>query len=114
MSESVHAPVSMLGDGVILLGFALVFVLLFRRLGLGATLGYLVAGALVGPQLLGLVQGGETMLEIAESASSSCSSGRLELTRAGCGGAHDISASPDPGRALRIAAAALVWFATGS
>jgi CPA2 family monovalent cation:H+ antiporter-2/glutathione-regulated potassium-efflux system protein KefB len=56
----------MLRDGVILLGFALVFVLLFRRLGLGATLGYLVAGALVGPQLLGLVQGGEAMLEIAE------------------------------------------------
>ncbi|HEX8622221.1 MAG TPA: cation:proton antiporter [Allosphingosinicella sp.] len=66
MSEGVHAPVSLLGDGVILLGFALVFVLLFRRLGLGATLGYLVAGALVGPQLLGLVHGGETMLEIAE------------------------------------------------
>jgi CPA2 family monovalent cation:H+ antiporter-2/glutathione-regulated potassium-efflux system protein KefB len=66
VSESVQAPASLLGDGVILLGFALVFVLLFRRLGLGATLGYLVAGALVGPQLLGLVHGGETMLEIAE------------------------------------------------
>ena len=56
----------MLLDVVILLGFALVFVLLFRRLGLGASLGYLVAGALVGPQLLGLVSGGETILEIAE------------------------------------------------
>ena len=56
----------MLLDVVILLGFALVFVLLFRRLGLGATLGYLVDGALVGPQLLGLVSGGETILEIAE------------------------------------------------
>jgi CPA2 family monovalent cation:H+ antiporter-2/glutathione-regulated potassium-efflux system protein KefB len=56
----------MLGDGVILLGFALFFVLLFRRLGLGATLGFLVAGALVGPQVLGLVQGGEAMLKIAE------------------------------------------------
>jgi CPA2 family monovalent cation:H+ antiporter-2/glutathione-regulated potassium-efflux system protein KefB len=61
-----HTPVSLLGDGVILLGFALFFVLLFRRLGLGATLGFLVAGALVGPQVLGLVQGGETMLKIAE------------------------------------------------
>ncbi len=50
MSEGAHASVSLLRDGVILLGFALVFVLLFRRLGLGATLGYLVAGALVGPQ----------------------------------------------------------------
>ena len=57
---------TLLDDAVILLGFALVFVLLFRRLGLGATLGYLVAGALVGPHLLGLVGGGEAMLEIAE------------------------------------------------
>ena len=66
MSEGHHASASLLSDGVILLGFALVFVLLFRRLGLGATLGYLVAGALVGPQLLGLVSGGETIVEIAE------------------------------------------------
>ncbi len=66
MSAGEHAPVSLLAEGVILLGFALGFVLLFRRLGLGATLGYLVAGALVGPQVLGLVSGGETMLEIAE------------------------------------------------
>ena len=66
MTESGHAPVSMLVDAVTLLGFALIFVLLFRRLGLGATLGYLVAGALVGPQMLGLVSGGETILEIAE------------------------------------------------
>ncbi|MFL6858472.1 MAG: cation:proton antiporter [Allosphingosinicella sp.] len=66
MNGGIHAPVSLLRDGVILLGFALVFVLLFRRLGLGATLGFLVAGALVGPQVLGLVHGGEAMLEIAE------------------------------------------------
>lgn len=66
MKAGVHSPVSLLGDGVILLGFALVFVLVFRRLGLGATLGYLVAGALVGPQVLGLVHGGDAMLEIAE------------------------------------------------
>ena len=66
MTESGHAPVSMLVDAVTLLGFALIFVLLFRRLGLGATLGYLVAGALVGPQMLGLVSGGETILEVAE------------------------------------------------
>lgn len=53
-------------DGVILLGFALVFVLLFRKLGLGAVLGYLVAGALVGPQLLGLVGDAEETMHIAE------------------------------------------------
>ncbi|HVF94293.1 MAG TPA: cation:proton antiporter [Sphingomonas sp.] len=60
------ASVSLLRDGVILLGFGLVFVLLFRRLGLGATLGYLVAGAVVGPQLLGLVGDAESKIGIAE------------------------------------------------
>ncbi|WP_443030398.1 cation:proton antiporter domain-containing protein [Sphingomonas sp. ZT3P38] len=49
-----------------LLGFGLVFVLIFRRFGLGATLGYLVAGALVGPQALGLVGGAEAMITVAE------------------------------------------------
>ena len=57
---------SLLHDGFLLLGFALVFVLLFRRLGLGATLGYLVAGAVVGPQMLGLVGDAEQKLGIAE------------------------------------------------
>ncbi|HST37178.1 MAG TPA: cation:proton antiporter [Allosphingosinicella sp.] len=66
MQHDAAVPMTLLEDAVILLGFALVFVLLFRRLGLGATLGYLVAGALVGPHLLGLVNGGEAMLEIAE------------------------------------------------
>lgn len=117
MSESAHAPVSMLGDGVILLGFALVFVLLFRRLGLGATLGYLVAGALVGPQLLGLVQGGETMLEIAEIGivlllflvGLELNPTRLWRMR------HDIFGFGLIQVALcGIAASALVWLATGS
>ncbi|MBB3983555.1 monovalent cation:proton antiporter-2 (CPA2) family protein [Sphingobium fontiphilum] len=56
----------LLSEGVILLGAAVAFVLLFRRFGLGAVLGYLVAGALVGPQGLGLVGGGESKLAIAE------------------------------------------------
>ena len=60
----------MSGDGLIeatiLLGAAMLFVLLFRRIGLGAVLGYLVAGALVGPQGLGLVGGGEQKLAFAE------------------------------------------------
>lgn len=53
-------------DGVILFGFALVFVLIFRRLGLGSVLGYLVAGALVGPQILGLVGNATETMHIAE------------------------------------------------
>ncbi|MGN6375788.1 MAG: cation:proton antiporter domain-containing protein [Sphingomonas sp.] len=57
---------SLLRDGMVLLGFALIFVLLFRKLGLGATLGYLVAGALVGPQVLRLVGDAEAKMGIAE------------------------------------------------
>ena len=57
---------SLLRDGVILLGAGLAFVLLFRRLGLGATLGFLVAGAVVGPQVLGLVGDAESKLGVAE------------------------------------------------
>lgn len=61
-----HGEVSIVQDAVPLLGFALVFVLIFRKLGLGATLGFLVAGALVGPQVLGLVGGAESKMGIAE------------------------------------------------
>ena len=57
---------SLLHEGFLLLGFALVFVLVFRRLGLGATLGYLVAGAVVGPQVLGLVGDAEGKIGFAE------------------------------------------------
>ena len=53
-------------EGVALLGFALVFVLLFRRLGLGATLGFLVAGAIVGPSVLHIADGAESKLGFAE------------------------------------------------
>lgn len=55
-----------LRDAVIMLGFAMVFVLLFRRLGLGATLGYLVAGAVIGPQVLALTGEAEGKIAIAE------------------------------------------------
>jgi|UniRef100_UPI0035CB3F0D glutathione-regulated potassium-efflux system protein KefB len=57
---------TLLLDGVILGGFALVFVLIFRRFGLGATLGYLVAGAVVGPQVLHLVGNAESKIGVAE------------------------------------------------
>lgn len=57
---------SMLRDGFLLLSFALAFVLLFRKIGLGATLGYLLAGVMVGPYVLGLVGDAEAKLHIAE------------------------------------------------
>lgn len=64
MHDTVGA--SLLQEGFLLLGFALAFVLVFRRLGLGATLGYLVAGAVVGPHVLGLVSGAQDKLHAAE------------------------------------------------
>lgn len=67
---AIAAPMSatdlLLSEGVVLLGAAVLFVIIFRRFGLGAVLGYLVAGALVGPQGLGLVGEAESKLAIAE------------------------------------------------
>ena len=50
----------------VLLGASVLFVMIFRRLGLGAVLGYLIAGAVVGPFGLGLVGGGEEKMQVAE------------------------------------------------
>lgn len=61
-----HSQAFPLQDGFLLLGTALVFVLLFRRLGLGATLGYLLAGAVLGPYALGLVGDAESKIGFAE------------------------------------------------
>lgn len=60
------AGVHYLRDAVVMLGAALVCVLIFRRLGLGATLGYLVSGAAIGPYGLNLVGGAEGKMGIAE------------------------------------------------
>ncbi len=64
--EDPAAASHFLRDGVIMLGFALGFVLLFRRLRLGATLGYLVAGAVIGPQVLHLTGDAEGKIAFAE------------------------------------------------
>jgi glutathione-regulated potassium-efflux system protein KefB len=61
-----NQTVLMLREGVLLFGAALVFVLLFRRFGLGATLGYLVAGAMLGPHGFHLVGGASDKLDFAE------------------------------------------------
>ena len=61
-----HAQDFLLQDGFLLLGTALVFVLLFRRLGLGATLGYLLAGAVLGPYVLNLIGDPQGKIGIAE------------------------------------------------
>jgi glutathione-regulated potassium-efflux system protein KefB len=66
MAGASPETVTMLREGVVLLGAGLGFVMLFRKLGLGAVLGYLVAGAAIGPSGIGLVAGGESKLAIAE------------------------------------------------
>jgi Kef-type K+ transport system membrane component KefB len=48
---------TLLIEGVVLLGTGLLFVMLFRRFGLGAVLGYLIGGAMIGPHGLALVGG---------------------------------------------------------
>jgi monovalent cation:proton antiporter-2 (CPA2) family protein len=57
---------ALLESGAIMLGTALVFVMLFRKLKLGATLGYIVGGAIIGPHLLGLVGDPEALSSISE------------------------------------------------
>ena len=65
-AETAQATTAILESGAIMLGAALVFVTLFRRLRLGATLGYIVAGALIGPQLLGLIEDPEQLTSVTE------------------------------------------------
>lgn len=55
-----------MSEGVVMLGASLAMVLIFRRFGLGSVLGYLVAGMIIGPYVLGLVGGAESKLTLAE------------------------------------------------
>jgi monovalent cation:proton antiporter-2 (CPA2) family protein len=61
-----QAAAAILESGAIMLGAALIFVTLFRRLKLGATLGYIVAGALIGPQVLDLIGDPEQLTSVTE------------------------------------------------
>jgi monovalent cation:proton antiporter-2 (CPA2) family protein len=65
-AETAQVTSVMLEGGAIMLGAALLFVTIFRRLKLGATLGYIVAGALIGPQLLGLIRDPEQLASVSE------------------------------------------------
>ena len=57
---------NLLVDGALMLGAALFFVTLFRQLGLGATLGYIVAGAIIGPHALGLILDADSIMSVSE------------------------------------------------
>ena len=57
----------MLAQGVIYLAAVVIAVPLFGRLGLGAVLGYLAAGVIIGPQAIGLVGDVDAVLHFAET-----------------------------------------------
>ncbi len=65
-AETAQATTAILESGAIMLGAALLFVTIFRRLKLGATLGYIVAGALIGPQILGLIKDPQQLTSVTE------------------------------------------------
>src|SRR3954447_22873269 len=65
-AETAQATTAILESGAIMLCAALIFVTLFRQLKLGATLGYIVAGALIGPQLMRLIRDPEQLLSITD------------------------------------------------
>lgn len=65
METETHMADLLLG-GFVMLGAALVMVLVFRRFGIGAVLGYLIAGILIGPQGFELISNAETILEFSE------------------------------------------------
>ena len=66
MEDMHHFMIEFFVSGTILLGTGMLFVLLFRYIGLGAVLGYLVAGVIVGPHVLGFVSEAESILAFAE------------------------------------------------
>lgn len=57
---------SELGKIVALLATSVTIVPLFKRIGLGSVLGYLVAGCLIGPSVLGLFQDPKAIVHLAE------------------------------------------------
>ena len=65
-AEAAEATTAILESGAIMLGAALLFVTVFRKLKLGATLGYIVGGAVIGPHILGLVDDPENLAGIAD------------------------------------------------
>jgi len=66
MDDMHHFMIDFFTTATILMGAGLLFVLLFRYIGLGAVLGYLVAGIIVGPHVLEFVSDAESILAFAE------------------------------------------------
>ena len=64
--QAADSATYILETGAVMLGAALVFVTLFRKLRLGATLGYIVGGVVIGPYVLGLFNDPESLSSITE------------------------------------------------
>ncbi len=56
----------LLETSAVMLGAAIIFVMLFRKLKLGATLGYIVGGVVIGPYALGLFNNPDSLSTITE------------------------------------------------
>jgi glutathione-regulated potassium-efflux system protein KefB len=65
-NEAAQTTTAILESGAIMLGAALLFVTVFRRMKLGATLGYIVAGALIGPGILGLIEDPQQLTSVTD------------------------------------------------
>ena len=67
MNEAEAAAAGMTLIGIaFMLGAALLFVTVFRKLGLGATLGYIVGGAVIGPYALRLIPDPDAIMRVSE------------------------------------------------
>ena len=64
--QAAESATYLLETGAIMLGAAIIFVMLFRKLRLGATLGYIVGGVVIGPYALGLFNDPESLSSITE------------------------------------------------
>jgi len=65
-AEATETAGLVLEQGVLVLGAALAFVTVYRRLGVSAVLGYLSAGILLGPHVLGVVSDASAMFGIGD------------------------------------------------
>jgi monovalent cation:proton antiporter-2 (CPA2) family protein len=57
---------SLVNEAVVFLAAAVIMVPLFKKLGMGTVLGYLIAGVLIGPWLLGIISDVDNILHFAE------------------------------------------------
>jgi len=65
-AKAIPMSLSWIQEAVLFLMAAVIVVPLFKRLGMGAVIGYLIAGMVIGPQLLSFVTNVEDIFHFAE------------------------------------------------